>query len=146
VICSTPAVTPVTTPVEEPIDAKVPLLLQVPPALALLNVIVEPTQTLARPVIGAGNGLTVTVVVVIQPVTVAVNVIVITPALIPESTPVVALMLPTAGALLLHVPPPVVKFSKVIVPPTQTWVGPVMAAGSGCTVTTAVLRQVVANV
>jgi hypothetical protein len=43
-------------------------LLHVPPAVALLKVVVEPMQTLVVPVMAAGNGLTVTVVVTAQPV------------------------------------------------------------------------------
>ena len=48
-------VTPVTIPVDEPIVALiVEELLQVPPADALLNVVVDPTHTTAVPVIAAG--------------------------------------------------------------------------------------------
>ena len=43
-------------------------LLHAPPAVALLKVVVEPAQTLVVPVIAAGSGLTVTVVVTAQPV------------------------------------------------------------------------------
>ena len=60
-----PANTPVTIPVEEPIVATVGvLLLHVPPVVASLNVVVEPSQTVNVPVIPAGDGLTVTIVVV----------------------------------------------------------------------------------
>ena len=64
-----PADTPVTTPVVEPTVANpVLLLLQVPPPVISLNIVVEPVQTLAVPVMAAGNGLTVMIAVVIQPV------------------------------------------------------------------------------
>jgi hypothetical protein len=43
-------------------------LLHVPPAVALLNVVVALTHTLVVPVMAAGSGLTVTVVVTAQPV------------------------------------------------------------------------------
>ena len=39
-------------------------LLHVPPVVASLNVVVEPSQTVNVPVILAGDGLTVTLVVV----------------------------------------------------------------------------------
>ena len=69
VIVVVPAVTPVTIPVDEPIVAiPVLLLLQVPPVVALLIVTVPPIHTALPPVIAAGNGLTVTVLVVAHPV------------------------------------------------------------------------------
>lgn len=54
-----PAVTPFTVPVVEPIVAFPLLVLHRPPGVALLNGIVEPTQTLLRPLIVDGTGLTV---------------------------------------------------------------------------------------
>jgi len=64
-----PAVTPVTTPLLVPMVATVVLLLlHEPPAVASLSVVVRPEQTLAVPVMEAGNGLTVTTTDVIQPV------------------------------------------------------------------------------
>jgi hypothetical protein len=62
-------VTPVMIPVDEPARAMVPLLLlQVPPGVLLLNVVVEPAQNTIVPVIASGIGFTVTVVVRWQPV------------------------------------------------------------------------------
>jgi hypothetical protein len=56
-------------PVDAPIIAIVVLLLlQVPPAVTSVNVIVRPTQTLPAPFIDDGKVLTVTVASVIQPV------------------------------------------------------------------------------
>jgi hypothetical protein len=58
-----PADTPLTTPVEFTVASDASLDVQVPPAVASERVIVEETQTLERPVIGAGvvgRALTVT--------------------------------------------------------------------------------------
>ncbi len=122
-----------------------PVLLQTPPEVLLLNVIVDPAQTTVGPVIGVGSGLTVMDLVMIHPVLVAVNVINTTPALIPVTTPDVP-MLATAGLLLDHVPPGGVKLNRLMVEPTHTADGPTIREGKGCTVTTAVVRQVVASV
>ena len=48
-----PADTPVTTPVDEPIVATAGvLLLQVPPVVLLVNVVIAPIQVVSVPVIG----------------------------------------------------------------------------------------------
>jgi hypothetical protein len=54
-----PTFIPVTTPAEltEAIIGKV--LLHVPPVVVLARVVADPTQTVAMPVIAAGNGWTV---------------------------------------------------------------------------------------
>ena len=69
VITGLPEATPPTRPVVTPtvaLDAS--LLLQVPPATALLNCVVDPTHTvLPVPLIADGNGLTVTSTLVLQP-------------------------------------------------------------------------------
>ena len=63
-----PAAIPVTKPVLEPIVAVViPLLVQLPPVVGSLNVVVNPTHTLLAPVLAAGFALTVTGYVVKQP-------------------------------------------------------------------------------
>jgi hypothetical protein len=49
-------------------DAAALLLVQVPPGDMSDNIIEDPTQTSSRPKIAAGNGLTVIVVEVLQPV------------------------------------------------------------------------------
>jgi hypothetical protein len=65
VIVEVPAVMPKATPDDEPIVAiEAVLLLQVPPPVELLSVVVEPTHTLNEPPIAAGLGLTVTGVTV----------------------------------------------------------------------------------
>ena len=62
-----PPPTPVTTPVVEPTVASAGLpLLQVPPPVASLKVVVvgiEPPQTIKVPVIAAGLGFTVAIIV-----------------------------------------------------------------------------------
>ncbi len=69
VIVTTPAETPVAIPVPPAIVATdVLLLVQAPPALALLKNVDEPTQTLAAPAIVAGSEFTVNVIVDTQPV------------------------------------------------------------------------------
>lgn len=59
------------------------------------------------------------------------------PAVIPDTIPVPAPTVATAVLLLLHAPPVLVVL-KVVVCPTHALVLPVMAAGSGFTVATAV--------
>lgn len=63
----TVTVPPVTTPVPRPIVAG-PLMLQEPPPVALVSVMVLPLHTLAGPPMAAGNAVTVTMAVVVQPV------------------------------------------------------------------------------
>jgi hypothetical protein len=62
-ILTGPATIPLTTPVEDPTVAMAGLLLtQAPPVVVVLSTVVDPTQTFAGPVIGAGNAFTVTTV------------------------------------------------------------------------------------
>jgi len=63
-----PAFMPVTTPLVPTEASSELLLLHVPPIDPLVNVIVEPVQTVAGPEIGAGNGSTVTGYKAKQPV------------------------------------------------------------------------------
>ena len=88
----------------------------------------------------AGNGLTVTGVVMMHPVAnvyVMVEVPVVAPVIIPDDEPIVAFVL-----LLAQVPPP--PSLKVVVKPRQTWFAPEIAAGNAFTVNGAVLMQPVA--
>ena len=99
-------------------------LLQAPPVAASLRLVVAPTQTVFVPVIGAGAGPTVTVIVAEQPadvIYVMVNVHAATPVTIPVVKPTVA----TDGLLLLHVPPP--TSLSAVVEPTHTFGVPVIA-------------------
>ena len=63
-----PAVPPVTTPVVEFTVAVVELLLQLPPAVASVSVIVAPTHTAVGPLMAVGAGVIVMVFVAKQPV------------------------------------------------------------------------------
>ena len=67
-IPAVPAVLPVATPVPDTIEATTGLpLVHAPLGVALLRVLVTPSQKVSRPVMGDGRGRTVKVVVVIQP-------------------------------------------------------------------------------
>lgn len=68
VIVVLPALMPLTTPVLLIVADEGLLLLQIPPALALDKVVVEPAHTAGVPAIAAGSGRTFTVAVRIQPV------------------------------------------------------------------------------
>jgi hypothetical protein len=63
VITDVPATTPVKIPVEEPTVALLLLLLHVPLTEASLKVVADPTHTFNVPVMDAGNGSTISVVV-----------------------------------------------------------------------------------
>ena len=118
------------------------LLLQVPPAGVLANVVVSPSHTVATPVIVVGDAFTITIAVLKQ----LPNVYDITavPALIPFTTPVAELIVALVGRLLLHTPPPGVAFSVVLLP-MHTDSVPVIAAGAVFTDTVVVRWQPVAN-
>ncbi len=60
-----PADTPVTTPAELTVAFEVLLLLQLPPDMLLVSVIVEPTHTLELPTIDATVGAALTVMVLV---------------------------------------------------------------------------------
>lgn len=66
-----------------------------------------------------------------------------TPADIPPITPVASLIVPTPGFVLLH-DPPLEASLNVIVDPSHTLCGPVMADGNGVTVMVVVITQPVA--
>ena len=118
------------------------LMLQVPPGLASASVLHSPTHTLCVPVITAGDGVTVTTIELLQPLPRDV-VIVVVPADMPVTTPVVGSTVPTAGTLLLQVPPGEDEVS-VVVSPTHTLAVPVIVPGPAFTVTVAVAKQPVA--
>lgn len=67
IMFAVPAVMPVTTPVAFTVATAILLLVQLTPVLVVLNVVVRPTHSDGLPLIAAGNALTVTVVVLIQP-------------------------------------------------------------------------------
>lgn len=63
-----PALPPVTTPVASTVATARLLLLHVPPGVLLLSAVVSPGHTVSVPVVTGARGLTVIVVVAIQPV------------------------------------------------------------------------------
>lgn len=133
-ITGVPDATPVTTPLDEPtVACAVLLLVHVPPAILLLNVVVWPTHTVGVPVITDGAAFTVNDVVREHPV-LKVYVMVTVPAATPVTIPLVEPTVAVSKSLLLQVPPPVASVS-VLVDPTQTFIVPVIVAGSGLTVT-----------
>ena len=63
------AVTPVTRPEDDPTVMMLVLpLLHVPPAMRSLNKVVVPRQIVVLPLMEEGNGLTVTLLEMVQPV------------------------------------------------------------------------------
>jgi len=132
-------------PDDEPTVARAVLLLAHVPPPASLKIVVEPTQTCVTPVTAPGNAFTVITAVDLHPVAVKVYAIVGVPADTPTRKPDTEVMVASAVLLLLQVPPPVASVS-VIEEPTQTAVGPPIAAGKGFTVTIFVRLQPVDNV
>jgi hypothetical protein len=110
------------------------LLLQVPPAVASLRVIVEPTHTDPGVPVIAVIGFTVTILPLLQPVLFMIYDMVAVPALAPPVTipdvPTVA----TPVFVLLQVPPVVASLNEVVAP-WHTAAVPLMAV-IGLTVTT----------
>ena len=139
-----PVSRPLTRPLPVPtVATAVLLLLQVPPPEPSVNAVDDPAQTFRLPVIPPGTVLTVTVVVVIQPVDsvyVIVDVPGVPPVTKPEADPIVA----TTVLLLIHVPPP--ASLKVVDRPEHTDVVPVIADGNGLTVATFVTLHPPASV
>ena len=124
---------PVAIPVAEPIVATATFAdAHMPPEVASLSVVVPPLHITVVPVMGAGLGLTVMVVLVVQPA-VEVYMIVTVPGVRPVNTPPI-LIVPTKGLELVHAPPGV-RQPTVIVLPTHTEVAPVIGAGNGAIVT-----------
>ena len=89
--------------------------------------------------ITAGDGVTVTTIVLLQPLPREV-VMVVVPADMPVTTPVTGSTVPTAVLLLLQLPPGDEELS-VVVRVTHTLAVPVIVPGPALTVTTAVAKQ-----
>jgi hypothetical protein len=135
-----PAVSPHTTPDKEPTVATAGLLLlHVPPVIALVNVLHEPSHTCGVPVIGYGARMMVTTFVAIHPVDKVYTIVTVSTEL-PVITPVTGSMDATNGLVLLHVPPGGV-LAIVVDVRLQKPLLPVIGVGSGFTVTTAVRTQ-----
>ena len=121
----TPGATAVTTPEPEPIVATAGVLLaQTPPRGRLVRVTTSPTQSLEGPEIFDGSGFTVTFWVT-NPREPRLYVIVVTPALTPNTIPEDEPIVPIATLLLLQTPPGAV-FESVVVDPTHTVKVPVI--------------------
>jgi hypothetical protein len=125
-----PAAFPITTPDDTPTTARVLLELQVPPAVTLLSVIAELTQTVVGPTIGLTVVFTVIVLVAtpVPQLLVTTYDIVTVPAVIPTTVPeelTVALVL-----LALHDPPDT-GLVNVIESPVPTVDGPLIMPASG---------------
>ena len=126
----------VTTPILELIVAMPgDTLLQSPPSVASLNVIVAPTHNDVGPVTTSGVARTNKSIVAMQPELSEYEIVVV-PAAIHVTSPVVEFIAATVGCVLTHVPPVTASVS-VNVEPTQANVGPEMAGGP-LTVTIAV--------
>ena len=138
VIVEVPPDTPVTIPVTGSTSATVGVLvLQLPPLVPSVKLVVKPTQTVALPLMPAGIGSTVTKAVATQPngsVYITVSTPSTSPVTTPDDEPILALAL-----LTLHVPP-VAASLKVDVKPRHTSRVPVIGAKE-FTVTTAVTIQ-----
>ena len=140
VIVARPTVTPLTVPVAATVAIEVLPLLHVPPAIMSPNEVVAPAHTFADPVITAGSGFVVTIVVAEQLFDVLYVITarppVAPPVTIPDAEPTDA----TDKELLLHVPLGVTSDS-VVVAPEQALVTPVIPAGDAFTVIAADLKQ-----
>jgi hypothetical protein len=124
-----PELTPVITPELPAVEVAMLVLplIHVPPAIALLNVVVDPAHIVVNPVIPGGVGFTVIVVVTVLPETE--YDITLKPAATPVTTPVPVPTVAAAVLLLIQVPPAVASLS-LIVDPAQTADGPVMGAAT----------------
>ena len=131
-----PAVSPVSMPEVEPmVPTAVLLLLQVAlPPLTQVSADEEAAQTPKLPLMAGGLLAIFTDFVTKHPLPVT-YVIITAPAVIPRSTPVDPLMLPTAGLLLDHVPLAVVHVSVVVPAPAHADKLPANDAGLAFTVT-----------
>jgi hypothetical protein len=117
-----------------------------PPGVPLVSGVQKPIHVRGNPVIEAGNGFTVTTIVVRQPVG-NVNVIRAVPAETPVTTPVTASIAAIAGLALLHVPgPPGEALLSVVIDPTHTTGVPSIGSGFGFTVKVAATVQPEGNV
>ena len=143
-IVDVPDDTPVTMPVVPIVAIVVVLLAHVPLPVASLKVVVEPAHTLAVPAIADGTGLTVTILVALQPVTREYDIVDV-PDATPVTTPVEEPTVAIVDVLLVHVPLLVTSL-KPVVKPAQTVAVPAIADGTGLTVTTFVDLQPVRRV
>jgi hypothetical protein len=138
-----PADIPDIIPVADPTEMIAELeLVQAPPTVASLNVAVVLRYRPVDPDIGAGDELTVTVVVAEQPV-VSVYVMLVVPAAMLVTMPVLTPIVATPTDDDDHEPPP--ASVSVVLCPVHIVVIPEIAAGSGFTVIMEVVEQPVAR-
>jgi hypothetical protein len=123
-----PIATPVTTPVVLMVAMPVLLLAHVPPARVLVRLMLDATHTAEGPAIADGNGLTVTPKTAEQVVMLLVYDITTEPALTPVTCPLASIVA-NVLSLLLQTPPAVASERLMMLPPSQTADGPVIAAG-----------------
>ncbi len=117
---------------EPTVATDVLLLIHVPPLVASVSVIAIPVQSRVFPEIDAGDGLTVTIVVAVQPET-TVNVIVAVPNATPVTVP--ELITVATDVLLLDHDKGLAEASvNCVVAFAHTEVIPVIAEGAGATV------------
>ena len=106
---------PGTIPVDDPIVAiDGSALLQVPPEVVDASAALLPTHNVVAPVIAAGAATTVTSGWDRHPPTV--YLIPVLPLINVLNTPVVLLMVPTLGLVLIHVPPDGVPVAVCVIP------------------------------
>src|SRR5258708_7354492 len=105
------------------------LLVHVPPGVASVSVVADPTHTFVTPPIPAGTGLTVRPEAFVQP----------EQAFIPVTVPV-PLTKARDGSLLVQVPPGVASLNAVVAPGHTVSV-PDMGSGEALTVTNATAAQ-----
>ena len=138
-IVAVPAVRPVTMPDVLIVAVAGALLLQVPPGVASLRVVVLPAHSLAVPVIAATAGPASVVNVVdaeaVQPaILVTLYIMVVLPiatgVTVADDELIEPLIVATVTSVLPHTPPVVASF-RIAVMPVQAWVVPVIAATTG---------------
>ena len=112
------------------------LLVHVPPATALLNIMVDPEHTAVGPVIAPGTDLTVTVTDVVHPVADEVNCMTVVPGETPVTSPPAGVTVATPEVELVQVP--TTALLNCVVDVGQTVNVPTIAAGVGLTVTVVV--------
>ena len=136
-----PTAAPYTLPVEDTVATEAALLVQVPPVVVFVSVVVVPVQITVEPVLTATTGVAITVssllTELLPQLLVKVYTSVTVSAVRPVSAPVEAFMVATEGFRLLQVPP-LTALVSVVEPVTHTNVLPPMAegvVGKGLTVT-----------
>lgn len=138
VMFAVPDTNPFTSPDPVTVATLVRELAQVPPVVASANGAVVPAHKVPPPVIAAGPGLTLTILVTVQPAPSEYVIVVVRLADMPVTTPVSGLIVATEGKLLVQVPPGTRSVS-VTDAPAQTEDGPAIAEGAVVTETALVI-------